>query len=231
MKKFSMATAGATVLTLISVSTASAAILSGSGTISGTVDGPIGSGTEISSSLGVNPGDPISGNFSFSYDDLIFNTASDTVEIPLDTFNLSVGSQVLVPASPSFLPFNPLVVFTRSGNSFVFDTIVADLRYSTPSLSNIYTQLTGGSALYGNTGEGLLFATAPLTTGWTSSPEIGGFSSPGGVTQTCQGRGCSFTPTPPPMTSVPETTPTLSLLAFGLLGMSLLSKQRKVREN
>jgi len=78
-----MATAGAALLTLMSVSTASAAILSGSGTISGTVDGPVGIGTKISSSLGVNPDDPISGSFSFSYDDLIFNTASSRVEIPL----------------------------------------------------------------------------------------------------------------------------------------------------
>lgn len=220
MKKFSMATAGATLLTLMSVSTASAAILSGSGTLSGVVY-PVSERDDIGINffLGINSGDPISGNFSFSYDNLIFNTASDSVEIPLDTFNLSVGSRVLVPAFSRIFPINPFVRFIKSGNSFVFNGVYAELNYL--DNAGIPTFLSNGG----------LFSILDIRTSvisWTSDPDKE-IPPNSGFKQTCQGTGCSFTPNT--ITSVPEATPTLGLLAFGLLGMNLVSKQRKVRKN
>jgi len=246
MKKFLRATSIATVgaaLSLMSVSTAEAAVLQAQVNISGTVDGPIGSGTEISSSLGVNAGDIITGSYTLSYDDSIFNTTSDFVNVGLRPFSLFVGSQTLVPISPSSTFRNPAAQFARVGESFVFNTTFGVFSYLTPSGFNSFARLMGGIVPYGNPGEGILF-----TSEWTSSPEIAeigdefvSLSSPGGVTQTCQGQGCRFpstpvtptpvTPTPVTPTPVPETTPTLGLLALGFLGIGLLSKQRKLIEN
>ena len=215
MKKVSMATAGAAFLTLMSVTTASAAILSGSGTISG-IAYPVDRNSEGAFSFfrGINTGDPISGSFSFSYDDLIFNTTTNSVDIPLNTFKLSIGS------SPLIFPITPLVRFIKSGNSFVFNGVFGEVRPSREG-SRDFIVLNNNS---------LFFLLDIRTSAFilTSDPDRTIFPNEG-IQQTCQGTGCSFTPNS--ITSVPENTSILGLLTFGLLGISLVSKQHKVRKN
>jgi len=213
MNKLLTATAGTALLTLISVNTTSAAILSGSGTISGNAY-PIDENSEEGFKFfrNINPGDPISGNFSFSYDSSIFNTTNNSVKIPLDTLNLSIGSGLIGNFN------NPLLEFIKSGNSFVFNGV---------SSSGSDSPIPDVTILNNNSLISIL--DIRTSTFYLTSDPNKNFPPQGGIKQTCQGIGCSFTPTS--ITSVPETTPTLSLLAIGFFGIGLISKRHTVRKN
>jgi len=95
--KLSMATAGLTLLTLASSTTASAIQLQASGNISGFVSrGP--SPSSINNPLGVQVGDIVQGSYSVTFDSSVFSTESRRVFVPLDSIEVSVGTQELIPS-------------------------------------------------------------------------------------------------------------------------------------
>jgi hypothetical protein len=215
-------TAGLALLTLASSTTASAIQLQASGNISGFVrTGP----SSTNNPSGVKVGDVVQGSYSVTFDSSVFSINSRFVDVPLDSFKVSVGTQELI---PSFLsPRSPRALFTRQGDFFAFDSVVADLLYFN-SFENrgwrIPVTLVGGT-IFGSRGTGILVTNGaesfPVPTGnWSARFE-----------QTCQGSGCQFRVNTPPPTSVPEGSSTTGLLAIGILGISLSVKdflKRKV---
>jgi hypothetical protein len=218
--KLSMATAGLTLLTLASSTTASAIQLQASGNISGFVSrGP--SPSSINNPLGVQVGDIVQGSYSVTFDSSVFSTESRRVFVPLDSIEVSVGTQELI---PSFRVENtesrPSAYFTREGDFFAFDSVVADFFYFNFFQGRglrIPVTLIGGT-IFGSRNTGF------LTTRGNESLPVATEDWSAGFNQTCQGSGCQFRVNTSPATSVPESSSTTGLLAFGILGISLFVK-------
>jgi hypothetical protein len=217
--KLSIATVGLTLATLASSTTASAVQLEASGNISGFVSrGP----SSTNSPLGVQVGDVVQGSYSVTFDSSVFSTDSRFVDVPLDSIEVFVGTQELI---PSFVvdttESRPIVYFTRQGDFFAFDSVVADLFYSnffgTRGL-RIPVVLRGGT-VFGSTR-----STGFLNTIGSESFPVPTEDWSAQFNQTCQGSGCQFRVNTPPVTSVPESSSTTGLLAFGILGISLSVK-------
>jgi len=228
--KLSMATVGLTLLTLASSTTASAIQLQASGNISGFVSrGP----SSTNNPLGVQVGDVVQGSYSVSFDSSVFSRDNRFVSVPLDSIEVFVGTQELI---PNFLVDStensrPQATFTRQGDFFAFDSLAADLLYFNffeirglripvvllGGTTFGYTRSTGFLSSIGS--ESLPILPAP-TEDWVAV-----------INQTCQGSGCQFRVNTPPANSVPESSSTTSLLALGILAISLPVKdflKRKV---
>jgi len=206
--KLSVTTAGLALFTLVSSTAASAIQLQASGNISGFVSRGFSTTDNPS---GVKVGDIVQGSYSVTFDSSVFSTGTGNifdVTLPLDSIDVSVGTKGLVD-----LPFSrtPTALFLRQGDFFVFDSVFADLLYFNVFANRnrqITVRLAGGSNF-------------PGTTGFLAANSGNWFAS---IEQTCQGSGCQFRVNNPLPTPVPESSCTTSVLAVGILGISLSVK-------